>query len=108
MLSFVFVLMGCGCFALKQHRCFVCCSVAGCFFFVCVGLLRVRCLLCCLCVFVTTWLFCVFNVMLFVFVRVCVCAVLREFWFVCGSVTGLSFCVVCCNVLCEVCVLCVC
>ena len=35
------------------------------------------------------------------------CVVLRKFVFVCGSVTGLSFCVVCCNALCDVCVVCV-
>ena len=65
---------------------------------------------CAVCVFfVATLLSCVFNVMLFVLVRRQCFVVLREMLFACVLVTGLSFCVVCCNVLCVFgCVVCVC
>ena len=56
-----------GCFVLELRSCVVCCSVAGC---VCVC---VPVICCAVCGFVeTTLLFCVFNVVLCVFVRVCV------------------------------------
>ena len=66
-----------GCFALKLHCCFVCCYVAGrvCF--------CVSACCCAVCVLFVTKLFCVFNAVLFVFVRVLCVTVLRDGLFVC-------------------------